>query len=142
MTLPVRLGDILIRRKLLAPHQLGVALAVQRKLRLPLGQILLHTKVISRAQLTMALFQQKLSHRLGLELGRLKGRHYGHEFVTLGRSLLEKHVKQAGTSGADSGSPEATSRLRRELARLHPQRAGRIVEDDAELKERVLTGNF
>lgn len=142
MTLPTRLGDILIRKKQIAPHQLGVALAVQRKSRLPLGQILLQTAIISRAQLAIALLQQKLARAIGAR--PRKAAYYGQELVNWGRNLLESHVKE-NVSPAEkpaASHEDMTLRLRSELAGLPGNRAGRIIEDDAALKERLLTGNF
>lgn len=140
MTMPARLGDILIRRKHLAPHQLGIALAVQRRSRLPIGQILLQTRIISRPQLLLALAQQKLGRLLGT--GQQKTTLYGHELVSWGRALLERHVRSTLTPADRASLTQETLRLRSELAKLPPQRAGRIVEKDEVLKERILSGNF
>ncbi len=140
MTVPVRLGDILIRNKHIAPHQLGIALAVQRKSRLPLGQILIQTRIINRVQLLLALLQQKLGRTFGG--GKQQVGKYGHEMVSWGRALLELHVKQAVATENKSAALNETIRLRSELANLPANRAGRIVENDKALKERILTGNF
>lgn len=140
MTMPARLGDILIRKKHIAPHQLGIALAVQRKSRLPLGQILIQTRIISRLQLLFALAQQKLGRVFGG--GKQQVGKYGHELVSWGRALLDLHVKENVPPAGKLAPASETERLRSELANLPPQRIGRIVENDEALKERILTGNF
>ncbi len=140
MTMPARLGDILIRKKHLAPHQLGIALAVQRRSRLPLGQILLQTRIISRSQLLLALAQQRLNRLFGGD--QQKSKLYGHELVSWGRALLERHVKTNITPEDRAGMSQEALRLRSELAKLPPQRVARIVENDEVLKERILSGNF
>lgn len=140
MTMPARLGDILIRKKQIAPHQLGVALAVQRRSRLPLGEILIQTRIINRVQLVLALMQQKIARRFGG--GKQQVGRYGHEMVSWGRALLEQHVKHNVTAENKAAALNETVRLRSELAKLPRQRAGRIVENDEALKERILSGNF
>lgn len=55
-----RLGDILVRAQRLRPHQLGVALEVQRRAHLPLGRVLVGINLISPMQLRAALLKQKL----------------------------------------------------------------------------------
>lgn len=141
MTSSVRLGDILISRKHIAPHQLGVALSVQRRARLPLGQILLKANIINRAQLISALARQKLARLLSRQPKSIGL--YGIELVAWGRAMLDRHLQASGTASA-AASPELTStlRLRSELAHLPPKRAGRIVEQDNVLEERLLSGNF
>lgn len=65
MTQPLRLGDILLQQKAVEPHQIDVALDVQRRMKLPIGQILLQTALITRTQLLLALLRQKLARFTG-----------------------------------------------------------------------------
>lgn len=126
-----RLGDILVRKKQIAPHQLGVALSVQKKARLPLGQILLQNNIISRMQLLMALVQQKFSRLLSNT----------SSLATQAQVRLESHLRTAPTA-TPADPVEEMMHLREDLARLPASRAGRIVENDETLKERLQTGNF
>lgn len=144
--IPTRLGDILIRMKRLKPHQLGVALAVQRKFRLPLGQVLVGINLITPRQLRMALLRQKLTRGLlRLRGAPQKVLRYGADFAAYGRDLLEKHLARttpAASAPAPETAEEKATRLRAELAGLPPGRVARIVEKDDDLKERIITGNF
>lgn len=129
--MPVRLGDILIRRKQIAPHQLGVALSVQKKARLPLGQILVQNNIISRLQLFTALLLQKIS---GLFNSR-------PSLSTEAQVRLETHLRNAEIPQENDPQQE-TLHLREDLAGLPPTRAGRIVEKEEAIKERLMSGNF
>jgi len=137
---PDRLGDVLIRQKCLAPHQIGVALEVQRRTRLPLGRILLETKIISRPRLWLALLQQKLSRQLPLR--RKDNALYGFDLVRWAQARLENHMKAAPDATSQPSQTAEIIRLRSELAGLQPSIAGRIVEKDDVLKDRLITGNF
>ena len=143
---PPRLGDILVRAKKIAPHQLGVALSVQQKMRQPLGRILVEVRAISRFTLWWALAKQTF---LKLQQGQLSGprkiKLYGADLMAKGRELLDRHLKQ--TEATDEASEAVvkvreTVRLRAERARLKPREVARIIEKDRDLKQRLLSGNF
>ena len=137
---PLRLGDILIRQKKIAPHQLGVALSVQQKAHLPIGEILVETAVISRFQLLRALVVQKIAH---LFSGRTTKQVtlYGIELASLGHDLLQRHLKRAAEK-PENMSPEQQQALKLRAERAHLTCTARIVEDDDALKKRLMTGNF
>ncbi len=141
MKKPVRLGDILIRKKQLAPHQLGVALEVQRRARLPLGRILVGTRIISRPQLVAALLHQKVIRLLGKSLRR-PGL-YGLDLPLHGQDMLEAHLKKSPAPQIKNTREDSeVLKIRRELASLPVDRAARIIENDAALSNRLLNGNF
>ncbi|MDP3014158.1 MAG: hypothetical protein Q8M92_07965, partial [Candidatus Subteraquimicrobiales bacterium] len=54
-----RIGDILLRRGLIAEEQLMKALQIQKEQGEPLGKILIRTKTISEEQLAKVLAEQK-----------------------------------------------------------------------------------
>jgi len=135
--IPARLGDILIRSHYLRPHQLGVALEVQQKTRLPLGQVLVGTNLITPLQLCLALLRQKLMRFTGTLPKNMA--HYGRDLAVRGRELLEKHFAAMPAVQAEQSAEE---KLRAELARLPHGRIARIIEADDKLKQRIISGNF
>jgi len=137
-----RLGDLLVSSHKLRPHQLGVALAVQRQARVPLGQILVETSVLSSFDLRIALLRQWVLRRF--QPSRRKVSLYGSDLMAWGRQLLDRHLKDAQTTQNPAVNIEIaeTLRLRAELAKLHPEETARIIEKDHDLKERILSGNF
>jgi len=137
-----RLGDLLVRAKKLRPHQLGVALAVQRQARVPLGKILVETKVLSKLDLQLALLRQWVMRRF--QPTQRKIGLYGSDLMAWGRQLLDRHLKEAQTPESHAVNQEVaeTLRLRAELAKLSPEETARIIEKDRDLKERILSGNF
>lgn len=141
-----RLGDILVRTRRIKPHQLGVALSVQKAARRPLGEILVANSILSPLQLRFALWQQRwVRLRNGAHSAPKAFRLYGLEMVSWGRELLDRHMaEQVVTPSGKQMTPELHDvlRLRAELSRLSPHQAGRIVEKDHVLKERILTGNL
>lgn len=141
-----RLGDILVSTHRIKPHQLGVALSVQKAARRPLGEILVANSILSPFQLRLALWQQRwVRLRNGANTAPKAFALYGLEMVSWGRELLDRHMAaQTTTPSGKPMTPELQDvlRLRAELARLRPHQAGRIVEKDHVLKERILTGNL
>jgi Type II secretion system (T2SS), protein E, N-terminal domain len=67
-----RFGDLLVEEKLITPAQLDMALRLQARARvyLPLGQVLVAEKVITRKQLTALLHRHRKRSRLGQILVR------------------------------------------------------------------------
>jgi hypothetical protein len=136
-----RLGDLLVQKRQLAPHQVGVALDVQRKTKMPMGEILVQTEIVSRPRLTLALWQQKL-RRLFSFNSRPKPGLYGVELVNWARARLERHLKVNAEKPAVSSQVAEAVQLRSELAGLDPKAAGRIVDKDDVIKEKLLSGNL
>ena len=137
---PLRLGDILIRQKKIAPHQLGVALSVQQKAHLPIGEILVETAVISRFQLLRALVVQKIAHFFSFRTTK-QVTLYGIELASLGHDMLQRHLKRSAKQPENiTPDQQHTISQRTELSKLTG--TARIVEDDDALKKRLMTGNF
>lgn len=136
-----RLGDLLVQKKQLAPHQVGVALDVQRKTNMPMGEILVQTEIVSRPRLTLALWQQKLRRIFSIR-PRSKPGMYGVELVNWAHARLERHLKVNVEKTAVSAQVSEAVQLRSELAGLPPSAAGRIVDKNDVLKEKLLSGNL
>lgn len=142
-----RLGDILLRTQKLKPHQLGVALDVQRRTGLPLGQILLGAHLITRTQLGLALLHQRMMRtKLGQRCGRKASPSSIGSLAATGQELLEKHWQRVKESPTRQQGSETVSHheeaLRRERAGLPPGRVARLVESDDALAARLRSGNF
>ena len=137
-----RLGEILVRSRRLKPHQLGVALAVQRKRKIPIGKLLVEVKIITPTQLWLALLKQKLLRlraRFFAVPARL--RDMGMDFSFRSQRLLEEHLASLGETSL--GLPrEKDEDLRTERSNLPRGRIARIVEKNTDLAERIRTGNF
>ncbi len=135
------LGDLLLRQRQLSPYQLGVALDVQRRTRLPIGEILVQAAVVSRPRLWLALFTQKLLRRVTRPLRPLPASYYGQDLPHLAKARLEQHMATFPKVPVVSFEVAEAMKLRRERAQLDRATA-RIVEDNDILKERLLSGNF
>lgn len=140
-----RLGDVLVRQRRLSPHQVGVALDVQRRTRLPLGRILVETRVVSPVRLRLALWQQRLTRLFRIRRSVRSGQPvscYGVDLVSWARARLERHLLTVPLESSLSPQEAEIIRLRSELAHFDPHATGRIVENDDVLRQRLLTGNF
>ena len=139
---PSRLGEILIRSKRIKPHQLGVALAVQQKKRIPLGRLLVEVDIITPSQLRFALLTQKLlraRQRFFSTPSRL--RDMGLDFALRSQQKLEQHLAALASSTPSEGLA-AVQALRGERAQLSRGRLARIIENDSDLAARLRSGNF
>jgi hypothetical protein len=143
MTTPARprllLGDVLLKQKRLSPYQLGVALDVQRRTKLPIGQILVGANILSVPRLRMALLWQRLLRLFSRTPSTPLTQ--GAQLPDLARARLRQHMQTFPNVPVASYEIAHTMKLRRERASLSKGSA-RIVEQDDIVRQRLLTGNF
>lgn len=135
------LGDVLLKQKQLSPYQLGVALDVQRRTKLPIGAILVGANILSPTRLKMALLWQKALRIFSRKGVAKPAQFYGAQLPELARARLEQHMQTFPAVRVVSYEVAETMKLRRERASL-TKGSARIVEQNDILQERLLTGNF